>query len=327
MDATAQTIIPIRVNSIAEFLPVIPVYDGATSFEKFIYSFEEIADHCNWDEKDQIMAFKLKLSGDAKEFINSQRDLKTSKSLKIIIERFKERFASPRSIASCITRLTSAYQLPSEDARKFFSRLEGLSYDCVPEEDESGTSESYRLQLLLSAAKQGLRTDILRGIVSSGLNSYADFKKHALSFEESLLLPHRQVEASASCEDRSRSDPELVRLQKQIDSLTSAMSALQTSLQKNDMSHRNAASSHDRPNRHPADPLMSRQSSKCSRCGRNGHFSSNCYSPFCRHCKIYGHSFENCRSRHRVNSQRNRNTTQQAYQSGFGRGNRTNRLN
>lgn len=291
-------------DSVAEYLPLIDTYDGTSSLTKFLLGFDDISNHCKWEEPERILALKLKLSGEAKEYFYSQRDLVSCKVFKDVVQKLRERFDRPLSMASCISRLTSAYQLPSEDARSFFSRLEGLSYSCILE-DNSDISEGYRLQLLLSAAKQGLRYDILRGIVSSGLENYNELKKHALIFEETLLLPRRNVEVTAACAgSNSDSDLTLVKLQAQIESLTNAVSSLQREGQREPPKTSNRGRFSDRGD---SDSYRYREK-YCTRCGRTGHVVSQCYSPFCSFCRLYSHSDENCRraGRYRGNSDRNR---------------------
>lgn len=295
-------LLTLNSDSVAEYLPLIDTYDGTSSLNKFLLGFEDIASHCKWDEPERILALKLKLSGQARDYFYSQRDLMSCKVFKNVVKKLRERFDRPVSIATCISRLTSAYQLPSEDARSFFSRLEGLSYSCIPE-DNSDISEGYRLQLLLSAAKQGLSYDILKGVVSSGLDSYDEFKKQALLFEETLLLPRRNVGMTAACAGTdSESGLTLEKLQAQIETLTNTVAALQSCSQQ----ERPATSNEFRfSNRENSDSYRYR-ARYCTRCGRTGHVVADCFAPFCHYCRRCGHTDENCwrAERHRGDANR-----------------------
>lgn len=264
-------------NTLAEFLPLIQPYDGSTSFRKFLQQFLDVANHCSWSDAEKVIAFKLKTSGEAREFLDTQRDLRVC-SFNTLESRFRERFSSPPSIATNITRLTTSYQLPNENTRQFFSRLEGLSYGCVPEGCESETNENCRLQLLLSAAKQGLNRDILRGVASSGLSGYREFKAHALNFEETMILPSRAETAAIY---QPGAHDMFAEMKKQIESLTRTVTSLKTQ-------------GREAPNEQQP---RSRSAASCDRCNKIGHYASQCRAPFCTLCERIGHPRNACRNR------------------------------
>lgn len=315
-----QLLLPFRVNSLVEFLPLIPFYDGSSSFEKFLSDLDEIATHGQWDEKSKILTLKLKLRGEAREFLDSQQELRSSGSYEEIVQGLRERFQKNKSIAASISRLTSAYQLPTEDVRGFFSRIEGLSYACMPERDsQTKVPDTYRLDLLLSAAKQGIKPEILRGIASSGLNTYEEFKQHAQNYEESLGLINSPLQVTALAEKMPVEEDKFERLQKQIESLAGSVSNLQATIsqmgRESDPPHRGAygysrrevpsfqrRSENSRGERDGSGRGFFRGGTfrpRCSRCNRQGHRVDDCDTPFCSFCQIFGHEIEWCRNRKR----------------------------
>lgn len=283
--APAASVYMINSNTLADFLPLIPSYDGTSSFQKFLNNFEEIAGHCKWSTNDCILALKLKLKGEAREFLDSQRDLRAENDYSHLISSLRERFSRPLSIATNITRLTSAYQLPSENARQFFSRIEGLSYNCVPDDEgESELAEKYRKQLLLSAAKQGIRHEVLKGVVSSGLGSYAEFKRHALNYEEVINTPDRHIQTNAACMQEPES--KFSSLQKQLSELTTAVASLM-----NRREEKEPVSSPFPREGQQGPPVLP---DRCGRCGVRGHLATECRAPFCSNCEQVGHMRRDC---------------------------------
>lgn len=319
-DNKPEALLPFRVDSLVEFLPLIPFFDGSSSFEKFLRDFEEIADHGQWDEKSKILTLRLKLKGEAREHLDSQQELRSAGSYEEIVESLRKRFLKNKSIATNISRLTSAYQLPTEDVRAFFSRIEGLSYACMPERDsEIKIPDTYRLDLLLSAAKQGIKPEVLRGIASSGLSTYEEFKQHAQNYEESLALMNSPLQVAALAEKRPVEDDRLECLQKQVESLAGLVNNLQTTMSQmargNSPSHGGAygynssempnfqrRSENSRGERYGSGQSYSRGGTfrpRCSRCARTGHRVEDCKTPFCSFCQIFGHEIDWCRNRKR----------------------------
>lgn len=296
-----QLLLPFRVNSLVEFLPLIPFFDGSTSFDKFLSDFDEIANHGQWDEKSKILTLRLKLKGEAREYLDSQQELRSSGSYAEIVEGLRKRFKKNRSIAASISRLTSAYQLPTEDVRGFFSRIEGLSYACVPERDSQiKVPDSYRLDLLLSAAKQGIKPEVLRGIASSGLSTYDDFKNHAQNYEESLGLINSPLQVAALAENRPVEEDRLGKLQKQVESLAGSVSDLLAKMgqvERGNGSLSGADAKRDGPSGSFSRGGVFRP--RCFRCGWQGHRADECNTPFCTFCRVFGHKIEWCQSRKR----------------------------
>lgn len=285
-------IIPVvKSHTISEFLPVIPNFDGNSSFSRFFDKFNSIAEYCNWDANDKILALSLRLTGEAQEFINTQRNLKQAKDFDLIVNSLRDRFETKSNMASNITKLTQAYQLPCENARQFFSRLEGISYNCVPN-NNSTEFEDYRQQLLLSAAKQGLRVELLRGIASTALNSYNEFKKHALTFEENFkVIEPLELAATIQAKAGEKSDNKIDSLTDKIEQLTVKLNDMQIQLNAQSI-HSNKENSHR--TRNVNNHLQAQSKKKCFRCNKLGHIAKYCRIPFCNFCNRSGHSLDNC---------------------------------
>nr|XP_042913065.1 uncharacterized protein LOC122273073 [Parasteatoda tepidariorum] len=286
-------IIPVvKSHTVSEFLPVIPSFDGNSSFSAFIDKFNSIADYCKWDDNDKILALSLRLIGEAQEFVSTQRELRYTKDFKLLVKSLRERFETKSNMASYITKLTQAYQLPCENARQFFSRLEGISYNCIP--GNGGEEfESYREQLLLSAAKQGLRVELLRGIASTALDSYNEFKKHTLTFEENFkLIEPMQLAAAIQAKSEDNTAAKIDDLNTKIEQLTLTISKMQTKLdtEQNNREYREKPrQTHSARNRY-----QNQSEKKCFNGKKLGHLAKNCPVPYCNYCKRIGHSVENC---------------------------------
>lgn len=292
-----QVIPVVSSHPIGDYLPVIPAYDGTTSIKIFLDKFLRIADYCGWSDRDKLMVLDLKLIGEAQEFTSSQRNVNKSMSFKQLTDALIERFSIKQSVASAINRLTQSYQLPGESARQFFSRIENLSYNCLPAKS-SPEFESYRLQLLLSAAKQGIRPEILKGIVSSGLTDFSEFKKHALNFEETLNLCSHVESAAVSQKlqsviKASEAPDDLEYMKKQIIELKNSIDQLKVSITEI------PRPSQPRPNPNNSQFQNNRRNPQndsrvCFKCNTQGHIARNCTKLICNFCKRVGHSEDRC---------------------------------
>lgn len=272
--------------SVFEIISNVPPFDGRSPLGEFLQKFNLIAEACKWQDDKKILALKLKLGGDASKLINSHKFGNATPSFEDYKKLLEENYGSVISLSASLARLTTSYQLPSETPKQFFSRIEQLSYDSVP--SDSPDFESYRQGLLLSAAKQGIDPDLLRGVGASALSSYETFKGAVLLLKETLnhSRPAHDVAAAYPLISTNPFEPSLQikELEKQIEDLRNRLNKVQ------------AGENKESRDRHPQ---RRDNQIKCFRCSRYGHFQRDCTAPQCSNCLRFNHTFRECRQRNK----------------------------
>ena len=290
--------------SIGEFLPNIEGFSGDDSginINDFIERIEEIGTYANWKSQEKLLVLRLKVKGQAAEYLKDQVHLK-KEDFSGVVAALKARFDIKTSMAMYLSRLTSAYQLPNETTRQFFSRIEALSYRCVPSSDEN--FENYRQQLLLSTLKNGLRPEILRCIAPIAHLGYSKAKTQAIDIEEACPSIRPTQEATP----RTEQVFSVVREGSQMSELTAlvrdsirmnkeTMDALLGRVQN--LENRveglfsDIVSGEANRERHTGQRNTSfRSTARCRDCNNFGH--QNCGRRRCGHCNGVSHSRETC---------------------------------
>lgn len=137
--------------SVGEFLNFLPTFSGneKESLNAFLDKLNDIANHNNWNDNNKIIALKLKLCGDAEQYLKDHPNIRDSGNFELIVTSLKNQFSRKEVVATNLARLTTSYQLPSESCRQFLSRIEGLSLKCIPNPSKP-EFENYRQSLLHS---------------------------------------------------------------------------------------------------------------------------------------------------------------------------------
>ena len=290
--------------SIGEFLPNIEGFSGEDSginIKDFIERIEEIGEYANWKSQEKLLVLRLKVKGQAAEYLKDQVHLKRE-DFSGVVAALKERFDIKTSIAMYLSRLTSACQLPNETTRQFFSRIEALSYKCVPSNDEH--FENYRQQLLLSTLKNGLRPEILRCIAPIAHLGYARAKTQAIDIEEACpsvrpaweATPQTERVFTAVREEFQISEltalvKDNIRMNKEtLDALVGRIQSLENRVAG---LFSDIGTGEDNRERNTERRNTSfRSTARCRDCNNFGH--QNCGRRRCGHCNGVSHNRETC---------------------------------
>ncbi|KAG8189777.1 hypothetical protein JTE90_017693 [Oedothorax gibbosus] len=90
--------------SIGEFLPNIEGFSGEESginINDFIERIEEIGSYANWKSQEKLLVLRLKVKGQAAEFLKDQVHLK-KEDLSGVVAALKARFEIKTSMGLCI---------------------------------------------------------------------------------------------------------------------------------------------------------------------------------------------------------------------------------
>lgn len=120
------TISPVITNNIVLGIDSISTYDGTSSIEEFLGSIDETALIADWTEQQKVAIARLKLKQKAKQFIDSEPDLKRTTSWTTLKDALKQQFTLPYVRGAAMKNFVECRQRVSEPSRQFLTRLKIL---------------------------------------------------------------------------------------------------------------------------------------------------------------------------------------------------------
>ena len=114
---------PVVLNNVVIGLDAIPTYDGIGSIDEYLAIVEETSLLANWTELQKVAITRLKLRGQAKQFIVAETTLQTTPSWDALARALKKQFRRPEINGEARKQYMECKQRVGETCRQFLTRL------------------------------------------------------------------------------------------------------------------------------------------------------------------------------------------------------------
>jgi hypothetical protein len=258
-----------------------PKFNGTdgNDVRKWLRSFQEFADDCEWDDVRGARKLKLLLCGEAQMFVWDLDETK-QKSLKSIKEALIKQYGGSADSFQAMTAFEERKRQPGETLRELCFALRQLHQKARPDDNAVLRDRDVRFRLLQLLAPQ-IREQLLK---SDDYNTCTldVLQERALRLEQ---VTSKQLQAS---EPRAATvtdaNDRLQRLEQRMEDLIARVQA-----------HGKQTAS--------GRGIQRRRRGCCYNCGKPGHFAAQCRAAdtrqpiICRRCSGRGHTASVCPSK------------------------------
>lgn len=290
---------PVVLNNVVIGLDSVPTYDGLSNVDEFIGIIEETATLANWTEAQKVAITRLKLREDAKQFVKSEEDLKTTPSWDALSRALKKQFQRTEINGESRRKFLECKQRTVETSRQFLTRLKSLgnhtmSYTGI--KDVDAVLKHRFEEDLITQFMMGLLMPIKARILSKApntLNSALELAEREEAIESLIKpsTPHREyIRGMQSSEPERNKSNDVIRCYK-------CQQAGHFARDCRDQKPREF---------------------KCFKCNKVGHFANDCRTTnardlrTCYNCYKVGHLRRNCPTSQRTGTEGQRSLNSQA---------------
>lgn len=158
---------------------VVP-FPGTTedySVEDFLHNVDEVASLGRWTEAQTLTITRLKLIGEAREFVKTDPDMIAAITWEPFKELLRERFRVKESPVHATQRFLDCFQRPAENVQNYATRLRAagaLTVRNTASIEENGVRQIVLQEQLLAQFLKGLRGNIRRFAMVSAPTTFKD---------------------------------------------------------------------------------------------------------------------------------------------------------
>lgn len=333
-------------------ISLIPEFSGSTGqikVEAFFYRINEIAQIDGWTELQKAIIARLKLVGDARDFVENNTELGEA-TFEELRDNLVAWFHIEESHSQAVAQFEQCVQKPGESVRQYATRIfitGNKTLILAGNDAEKRLRKKILGEAILNQFVKGLTGNVRRFVMSSNPHSYEDALKVALR-EECIEVAIANKSAKIHAIDNSRPSRNTNNNKKGTNSQGATMGTNsvgnQASIRQTEPSQTHVST---QPLTQPQRP-QTHTTVTCFRCGGVGHYASFCGTPRelglgsgntqpqgnrannnntqqgmstnrprCTYCNKIGHLEQNCWSRGPGNvSPQNNSVQQQTQQEG-----------
>ena len=285
---------PVITNNIVLGIDSISIYDGTSSVEEFLVSIDETALIADWSEQQKVAIARLKLKQKAKQFIDSEPNLKTTTCWNTLKDALKQQFTLPCVRGSAMKNFIECRQRLGEPCRQFLTRLKLLANKTVTLSGIAATDQPIVDKLEQDITTQftlGLLMPIKQRVLSRNPTSLAKALELAEREEsvENLLRP-----SNRECRNVNVSSPQNFQNQRNNEPGNHRNPNFQN--YRSNTASGQQRENHNTGQRYRPPNNNQRNNSTCSRCKKTGHTAEFCRTRglTCFGCKQPGHVIKYC---------------------------------
>jgi Zinc knuckle len=259
-------------------LNLVPEFSGkpeSVNIDTFFNRIDEMSLMGNWTRMQQAIITKLKLVGDAREYVDNNPLLQNA-TYEVLREKLKSWFHVEESHSQLVQNFLQCTQRPGENVRQFATRLSIAGYKTLVKTNNAEEQEM-RVKILdesmLAQFIKGINGNIKRFVMS----------KNPESYEGALTIAFQEER----CEETMTNKPLIVN---SIDGLSTEAKKGQLGRDKDKQKHKVNRQVHFGQEHRNSDansfhaPGMDQPQGNygnltCQRCGGRGHWANNCATP------------------------------------------------
>lgn len=326
-DDDEPAVVP-RAAPLGPLITVIENYYGENkppTIESFLQQLEEVSKLGGWSEKSKVAIARIRMKGDAAEFMNANPHLRKLENWKTFKSALLTRFARQEPLAHKLQRFHECIQKSSETVNEYVTRLK-LAGNRTLKVTEDREENDMRAQLLEETMQaqfiRGLRQNIRRFVMSRNPASFDEAVTVAINEElnemqsqerkHSVYMVDADKQRSAPIQTRANI-PAQMRPRDQVEGLPRTEN--RTGDQRRGSDWREKPASYntrrvqwEKPGSDDRDrqALQTSRQRRCYRCNEVGHLVRDCHLPppqdrryehdgiKCYNCQAPGHKSPQC---------------------------------